>query len=71
MRTKIRVFIAVKSKFLNILAALKFAKTQNEPKPAKTKKCNPQRPVFPYHVHNKADFDNPFISGRGFTSFTF
>ena len=22
--------------------------------------------VFPYHVHNQADFDNPFINGRGF-----
>ena len=23
-------------------------------------------PVFPCHVHNQADFDNPFINGRGF-----
>ena len=23
-------------------------------------------PVYPYHVHNQADFDNPFIIGRGF-----
>ena len=22
--------------------------------------------VFPYHVHNQADFDNPFVNGRGF-----
>ena len=22
--------------------------------------------VFPYHVHNQADFDNPFINGGGF-----
>ena len=36
------------------------------------------RPVFPYHVHNQADFDSPFINGRGFiylriskTTFTF
>ena len=21
---------------------------------------NHSRPVFPYHVHNQADFDNPF-----------
>ena len=27
---------------------------------------NNSRPVFPYHVHNLADFDNPFINGRGF-----
>ena len=24
------------------------------------------RPIFPYHVHNQAGFDNPFINGRGF-----
>ena len=24
------------------------------------------RPIFPYHVHNKAFFENPFINGRGF-----
>ena len=24
------------------------------------------RPVFPYHVHNQADFNNPFINGKGF-----
>ena len=27
---------------------------------------NDSQPVFPYHVHNQADFDNPFINGRGF-----
>ena len=39
---------------------------------------NKLRPIFPYHVHNQADFDNPFINGRGCTylgiskmSFTF
>ena len=30
---------------------------------------NNSQPVFPYHVHNKADFDNPFINGRGFIYF--
>ena len=29
--------IAVKNRYLKLLVALKFAKTQNEPKPAKTK----------------------------------
>ena len=24
------------------------------------------RPIFLYHVHNQAGFDNPFINGRGF-----
>ena len=39
---------------------------------------NDSRPIFPYHVHNQAGFDNPFINGRGFiylgiskVSFTF
>ena len=24
------------------------------------------RQILPYHVHNQADFDNPFIIGKGF-----
>ena len=28
-------------------------------------------PTFPYHVHNQADFDNPFINGRGFFTSAF
>ena len=24
------------------------------------------RPIFPYHIHNQAGFDNPFINRRGF-----
>ena len=27
---------------------------------------NNWRPIFPYHVHNQTDFDNPIINGRGF-----
>ena len=27
---------------------------------------NDLRPISPYHVHNQAAFDNPFINGRGF-----
>ena len=27
---------------------------------------NHSRPVFPYHVHDQADFDNPYINGEGF-----
>ena len=27
---------------------------------------NDSRRVFPYYVHNQADFDNPFINARGF-----
>ena len=25
---------------------------------------NDPRPIFPYHVHNQAGFDNPFINGK-------
>ena len=65
-------FIAVKTRYLKPSAVLKFTKTQNEPKLAETKKCNPQtsnndsRPIFRYHVHNQVDFDNPFVNGRRF-----
>ena len=31
------MFIAVKNRYLNLLAVLKFVKTQTEPKPAETK----------------------------------
>ena len=27
---------------------------------------NDSRPIFPYHIHNQAGFDNPFINRRGF-----
>ena len=30
------------------------------------KKFKKSRLVFPYHVHNQADFGNPFINGGGF-----
>ena len=43
-----------------------------------TSSNNDLRPIVPYHVHNQADFDNPFINGRSFVflgiskmSFTF
>ena len=45
--------IAAKNRYLNLLAKLKFAKTQNELKPAETKLCNLQQPVFLYPVHNR------------------
>ena len=35
--TIVWVFIAVKNRYLNLSAVIKFAKTQNEPKQAKTK----------------------------------
>ena len=31
-----------------------------------TTSSNNLRTIFPYHVHHQADFDNPFINGRGF-----
>ena len=30
---------------------------------------NDSRPIFPYHVHNQAGFDNPFINEKGFIYF--
>ena len=27
---------------------------------------NDSRPIFPYHLHNQADFDNPFIKVKDF-----
>ena len=45
--------IAAKNRYLNLLAILKFAKTQNELKPAETKLCNLQQPVFLYPVHSR------------------
>ena len=38
----VRIFIAVKNRYLNLSALLKFAMTQNKPKRAETKQCNPQ-----------------------------
>ena len=31
-----------------------------------TSSNNGSRSIFPYHVHNQADFDDLFINGRGF-----
>ena len=38
----VSIFIAVNNRHLNLLAALKFTKTQNEPKRAETKQCKSQ-----------------------------
>ena len=40
-------------------------KSQNEVMQPTTSNSDSQ-PIFPYHVHNQASFDNPFINGRGF-----
>ena len=77
MRLMVWIFIALKNRYLNLSAVLKFATTQNEPKRAKTKICEPRtsngdsRPIFPYHVHNQAGFDNPFISGKDLFTWAF
>ena len=42
LRTIVWIFIVVKNRYLNISAALKLLTTQNEPKRAETKQCNPQ-----------------------------
>ena len=61
------IFIAVRNGYLNLLALLKFATTQNELKRAE-RKPQPATTIhnnFPYYVHNQTCFDNPFINGRG------
>ena len=40
-------------------------KSRNEVMQPTTSNSDSQ-PIFPYHVHNQAGFDNPFINGRGF-----
>ena len=42
IRTMVWIFIAVEKRFLNLSAVLKVATTQNEPKRAEKKLCNPQ-----------------------------
>ena len=64
------IFIAVKKQILNLSVVLKFAdlkwtKTIWNEVVQPTTGNNDSRPVFPYHVHNQADFDNPF-NGRVF-----
>ena len=71
MRGIIRIFIAVKNRYLNLSAVLRFATTQNKPKRVETKPqaastTNDSRPIFHYYAHNQTDFENLFINGRGF-----
>ena len=53
---------------------------QNQPKQSNATHNQQQSftTILPYHFRNQADFDNPFVNGRGFiylgiskTSFTF
>ena len=39
--------------------------SQNDVMQPTTSNSN-SRPIFPYHVHNQAGFDNLFINERGF-----
>ena len=64
IRAMVWIFVAVKNRYLNLLAVLKFAKTKNEPKRAKTN--NDLRPIFYFNFHNQANVGNSFINGRGF-----
>ena len=58
------IFIAVKNRYSNLLAALKFTDSkwtkmsQNEVMQPTTS-SNDSRPIFCYHAHNEAGFDNP------------
>ena len=64
------IFIAVRNKCLNLFEKihkeLKWTKKNRNEVMQPTTSTNDSRPIFPYHVHNQADFDNPFINGRGF-----
>ena len=64
------IFLAVKNKWLNLFEKirkeLKWTKKNRNEVMQPTTSTNDSRPIFPYHVHNQADFDNPFINGRGF-----
>ena len=44
----------------------KWTKTSRKEVMQATTSNSDSRPIFPYHVHNQADFDNPIINGRGF-----
>ena len=44
----------------------KWTKTSRNEVMQSTTSNNDSRAIFPYHVHNLADFDNHFINGRGF-----
>ena len=44
----------------------KWTKTSRNEVMQPTTSNSDSRPIFPYHVHNQAGFDNPFINGRGF-----
>ena len=47
----------------------KWTKTNGNRKMQPTASNIDSRPIFPYHVHNQACFDNPFINGRSFIYF--
>ena len=44
----------------------KWTKTKRNEEMQPTTSNNNSRPVFPYHVHNQADFDYLFINERDF-----
>ena len=47
-----------------ILKKSKWTKaSRNEVKQSKTSNHD-SRPIFPYHIHNQADFDNSFFNGK-------
>ena len=66
------ILIAVKNRYLNFSSLLKFATIQKGTKRSWNKLLQPTTSInhslsiFPYHVHNQADFDNLFINGEDF-----
>ena len=65
------IFIAVKNRYLNLSAVTKIHSDLKWTKTSRNKVMQPTTinsdslQIFPYHVHNQAGFDNPFINGRG------
>ena len=62
-------FIAVKNRYLNLSAVLKFTKTQNEPKPAETKSVFNQ--YFLTTSTTRQILTIPFISKKSFIYWAF
>ena len=60
-------FYSCEKQLFKSFGYIKIDKDSKWTKTSRTEVMQPQQTVFPYHVHNQADFDSPFIGGgRGF-----
>ena len=69
------ILVAVKNRYLHFSSSLNVFTIRNDSKGTKRSWNELMQPttsisntlsIFPYRVHNQADFDNPFINGRDF-----